>query len=163
MQMIETKSVWELNVERGPNWLLVKACRKGGTVSPESSLGEALWNLMEVNLTYRLVLELDDGEGLTSELLQQLALLDERARARNGCVRVCGLQRSRRRQLRRSGHSGIFDLLPLYENRQDAVFAHGRSRVQESTREANWREGDPYSSRHAETPAIANAGRTGTS
>ena len=59
MHLIETKNEWELSVDRGPDWLLVKARRKGGDAGAESSLAEALWALMELHLTYRLVLELD--------------------------------------------------------------------------------------------------------
>jgi hypothetical protein len=140
MQVIETNNNWELNVDRGPDWLLVKATRRGGNVRPEASLAKALWDLMELHFTYRLVLELDHSEDLASEVIQQLALLDEQARAHNGCVRLCGLPQSQRRRLRRTGDSHIFDLLPLYENRQDAVFGHRGPRSREDGRSGLTRE-----------------------
>jgi anti-anti-sigma regulatory factor len=142
MPMLVPPSVWELHVDRGPNWLLVKAARRGRNVSPEASLAKALWDLMEAQFAYRVVLELEASEPLTSELIQQLASLDEQARAHNGCVRLCGLPRSQRRRLRHTGDSRVFDLLPLYENRQDAVFGHRGTRSREHGRK-DWATQSP--------------------
>ena len=121
--MTQTLSRWELSIDRGPNWLLVKATCQGDDASAETSLAETLWTLMERHLTYRLVLELDDCE---SELSQQLISLDERARAHNGFVRLCGLPKRKRQQARRTRNNDVYELLPVYESRLDAVFGYHR-------------------------------------
>ena len=50
---------WELDVERGPNWLLVKVRTPLGKPWEMLPLADTLRSLLEGHFTYRLVLELD--------------------------------------------------------------------------------------------------------
>jgi hypothetical protein len=112
-------SNWNLNVERGPNWLFVKAtCGDVGYLRL-SSLAEQLRWLLEQHFTNRLVLELDQIDLPLSDLNRQLELLDEWVRAHNGLVRLCGLSPDCATVLQ---GCGLGDQFPVYRNRRDAVF-----------------------------------------
>lgn len=76
-------SRWRLQVDRGPTGLLVQAKLTDDEGLPETSLAKALWTLMEQNLRYHVVLELEDGNGLDRKLIRELSRLDRRARLRD--------------------------------------------------------------------------------
>ena len=57
--MLTVASGCTLDVERGPDWLLVRI-RNLDRAEPETPLAEQLWALLEQHFTYRLVLELDE-------------------------------------------------------------------------------------------------------
>ena len=120
--MASNLAPWELRVDRGSNWLLVKAHRDEAG-SADASLTEQLWALMEQRFTFRLVLELDRNASLEGIFLQQLVSLDERARTRNGFVRLCGLPVFQRQRLRHIGHSNLYDLLSVYDDIRDVAFS----------------------------------------
>jgi anti-anti-sigma factor len=110
---------YELDVERGPDWLLVRVRGFCSTKNSESPpLADSLWRLLEQHFTYRLVLELDEVEVLDSELIGQLNRLYRRIEEHDGVMRLCGLSACNRRAL----HACRLDdkLLP-YEDRVEAV------------------------------------------
>jgi len=109
---------WELSVERGPDWLLVKLAAPPCETWEMSSLADALWALMEVHFTYRLVLDLDDINLLRSDLVGELVALDKWIRGRHGVMRLCGLSPHNGEILQRCGLDG---LLPAYRDRLEAV------------------------------------------
>ncbi len=113
---------WELDVERGPDWLLVKVRPSEDGDSGAPPLEPALWNLLQQHLTYRLVLELDEVELLNSFLIGQLVALYRRIRQHDGVMRLCGLSPYNRQVL----HTCRLDerLMP-YQNRREAVMASG--------------------------------------
>lgn len=78
--MMRNPSRWRLLVARGPKGLLVKARLTDVRRLPPTSLAKSLWTLMEQNLRYRVVLELENGSGLDLKLVRQLSRLDRRAR-----------------------------------------------------------------------------------
>ncbi|MBM4091227.1 MAG: STAS domain-containing protein [Planctomycetes bacterium] len=123
--MVEVKAEWDLAVERGPNWLFVRAENLAADTEDERSLLECLWAAMQRHMTYRLVLELPEEQALDPLLIRQLLELAQMARAQDGCVRLCGMSFDERPRLRLSA----FDCaLPVYRDRQDAVFGSGRPR-----------------------------------
>lgn len=125
--MTQTLTSWKLRVDRGPNWLMAKATLEDdGDNSATTSLADTLWSAMERNLTYRLVLELDEHQELDSELLDELVSLDRRARDCDGCVRLCGVAKPALERLSRSGENGRFARLPCFQDRRDAVFGYHR-------------------------------------
>ena len=80
----------ELDVERGPDWLLVRVRNLDLAESDAPPLAERLWQLLEQHFTYRLVLELDGVQVLNSHLIGQLAAVvpaDRGARWRDAVVR----------------------------------------------------------------------------
>jgi anti-anti-sigma factor len=108
----------ELDVERGPDWLLVRVRNLGQIDSGSPPLSDCLWRLLEQYFIYRLVLELDEVEVLDSALIEQLIQLYQRIKEHDGVLRLCGLSARNRRVL----HTCRLDerLLP-YEDRVEAV------------------------------------------
>lgn len=82
---------WEADVQRGPDWLIVKVRidRRVEMDCPELATG--IWDLMQRHFTYRLVLELDQVDVLNSHLIGQLIRLYKLIRERDGVMRLCGL------------------------------------------------------------------------
>jgi len=108
----------ELDVERGPDWLLVRVRNLDAAASDAPPLAEQLWRLLEQHFTYRLVLELDDVPVLSSYMIGQLTQLYRRIEAHDGVLRLCGLS-PRSRQALHACH--LDDRLLPYEDRQEAV------------------------------------------
>jgi anti-anti-sigma regulatory factor len=116
--MINTASGWELEVERGPDWLIVQVvgpCTRSGE---SISLEEALWSLLEQHFTHRLVVEMDRIEVLDEELIDQLTALHDRICDRGGLMRLCGVKPDHRRLLARRD---VDDRLLVYGDREHAV------------------------------------------
>ena len=113
---------WELDVERGPDWLLVRI-RSSDRASTEPQLAEGLWNLLERHFTYRVVLELDQVSVLNSHLIGQLVQLYRRVRQHDGVMRLCGLSPYNLEVLRTCRLEDRF--LP-YRDREEAVMGGSR-------------------------------------
>jgi anti-anti-sigma regulatory factor len=108
----------ELEVERGPDWLLVRVRKLALAKSDATALADRLWSLLEQHFTRRLLLELDNAGTLDSNLLAQLSELHRRIEKHNGVMRVCGLSPDNLRVL----HACHLDeRLPAYLNRHEAV------------------------------------------
>jgi anti-anti-sigma factor len=107
-----------LEVERGPDWLLVRLHGLDWLEAEDPALADQVWSLLEQHLTHRLVLELDEVEVLNSHLIGQLADLYRRIEEHEGVMRICGLSPRNRQAL----HACRLDdrLLP-YRSRKDAV------------------------------------------
>jgi len=114
---------WELDVERGPDWLLVRVQTLAPVGSERPSLAEHLWSLLEQHFTYRLVLELDKVPVLDSYLIGQLLELCRRIEEHDGVMRLCGLSSYNRQVLHAC--RGDEHLLP-YEDREEAVLGQSR-------------------------------------
>ncbi len=69
----------------------------------EVGLAEQVWHLLEQNFTRRVVLELDQVGCLTSHLIGQLVLLQERVLGDGGVIRICGLSSANEAVLGQSG------------------------------------------------------------
>ena len=115
--MLAVAPGWELDVERGPGWLLVKI-KSLDESSPEPSLADELWDLLGRHFTYRLVLELDQVKVLNSHLIGQLVQLYRLIREHDGVMRLCGLSPYNLNVLRTCRLEDRF--LP-YRDREEAV------------------------------------------
>jgi len=89
--MLKLMSGWELEVDRGPDCLLVKVRKPRRPAGALVPLGEALWSILEQHLTYRLILDLGQVKSLDDEILDQLSTLHDRVAGRGGLMRICGL------------------------------------------------------------------------
>ena len=117
-----TTSGCELEVERGPDSLLVRIKRLDAEFHEIPALAEQLWSLLERHFTYRLVLELDEVDVLRSYLIGQLLLLSQRVNEHDGMLRLCGLSSHNREVL----HTACLDSrLPSYDSRVAAVMGAG--------------------------------------
>ena len=124
--MLATAPGCEFEVERGPDWLLVKITSLDDNASPPPPLADALWSLLHQHFTYRVVLELDQVDTLDSYLIGQLVTLHKRIDEHDGVMRLCGLSAQNRRVLRACR---LHERLPTYQDRQMAVMA-GRGPMQ---------------------------------
>jgi anti-anti-sigma factor len=118
---------WELDVERGPDWLLARLkCpgRSSGDLAFDTPpLAKTLWAVLEQHFTYRLVLELDQVDLLNSHLIGQLVELYKRIREHDGVLRLCGLSAYNRQVLRACRLENRFW---AYHNREEAVLGTRR-------------------------------------
>ena len=118
--MFEIADGWDLRVDRGPNWLLVRVRSTHDGPLDDEPLAERLWHLMDEHFVYRLVLELDGVEVLDDLVIRQLERLDHVARDHGGFLRLCGLSRHNWQRVVRNG---LGDVFYPYGNREEAVFA----------------------------------------
>jgi anti-anti-sigma factor len=116
--MLDTASGYELDVERGPDSLLVRVVQVDASIADTCELAEQVWGLLKQHFTYRLVLELDEVGMLTAHLVGQLAELYERIERHDGLMRLCGLSPENRDVLHACG---LEDRLVLYHDREEAV------------------------------------------
>jgi anti-anti-sigma factor len=118
--MIAIAPGWELEVERGPGWLLARVRCPDTIVCDAPPLADALWELLRRHLTYRLVIELDELPVLNSHLIGQLVKLFKRIQDHDGVMRLCGLSSYNLQVLKTCR---LEDHFGPYENRHDAVMA----------------------------------------
>jgi anti-anti-sigma regulatory factor len=110
---------WEVDVERGPDWLFVRPHPpQGNYFEDPSNLAQQLWDLMEQGFQNRLVVELNDLVILPSEVIGQLMILHKRVAASGGIMRICGLSRQCEEVLR---INRLADRLYPYRDRAEAI------------------------------------------
>jgi len=109
---------WELEVERGPNWLFVRTLNLDPDSSEIPDLADHIWSLLQQHLTYRVVLEMDGIGLLRSELIGELIRLQRRICQQGGLLRLAGLSAENRRVLETCG---LADRFPIYGCLRDAV------------------------------------------
>ena len=112
---------WELDVERGPDWLFVRPQCPPADADEAPPLAEQIWALVEQSFTYRLVLELDRIDVLRSYLVGQLVWLQKRLHVQGGVLRICGLSERNRQVLEWCRLEGHF---PQYADREAAVMCN---------------------------------------
>ena len=117
--MLEFAPGWTLDVERGPDCLVVRL--HGSYEGEPTDLAESLWELLQRHFTYRLVIEMDDLPILPSYLIGQLVLLYKRIHGQGGLLRLCGLSDENREALRVCQFHGQ---LPHYRTREEAVIGY---------------------------------------
>lgn len=111
---------WDLEVERGPDWLFVRPHQPGDAPAESGSLAEQVWSMLEQSMTHRLVLELGEID-LDSRLIEQLDWLHKRIQSHDGLMRICGLSLENAALLDDYGLAVHF---PHYRDREDAVMGH---------------------------------------
>lgn len=116
---------WELEVDRGPDWLMVKVGRPQESAAAPVPLAEVLWSLLERHLTHRLVVDLGAIRCFDEDLLEQLLELYTRVSGHGGVLRVCGLSPYNRRILL---ERHLDDRLVPYSDIGNAVLGHSMPR-----------------------------------
>lgn len=117
--MLGLSSGWVLDVERGPDWLFVRPA-----VPPEAegeSLAESVWSVVKQHFIYRVVIECDHLEQLTSGFVAQFVGLQRRLQKHGGTLRLCGLSDENQTVLKSCQLDGLF---PRFASRSQAVLAH---------------------------------------
>ena len=116
--MLQMAPGWTLDVERGPDWLIVKLHCLPENVWDAPPLAELVWGLMEQHFTHRLVLECQQLPLLHTMLIGQLLVLQRRITAQGGMLRLCGLSAVNRAVLETCRLDARF---PCFETRVAAV------------------------------------------
>lgn len=109
------------DVERGPDWLLVKLAGPADGAADWSSVADSLSSLSNQHFTYRLVLDCDEIGLLDSALMGQLLLLERRMRQQGGLLRLCGLSEASQQALHQCRLDGR---LPHFATRTQAILGH---------------------------------------
>jgi len=120
---------WEVDVQRGPDWLLVKVRTDSqGQTSPvepdASELASGIWDLMQRHFAHRLVLDMDQIGLLDSHLIGQLTCLYKLIREHDGVMRICGLSPHNLRVLRTCR---LDDRFQPYHDCREAVLGCARA------------------------------------
>lgn len=115
--MVTIAPGWDLDVERGPDWLIVTLHGHDGdwTCPP---LAEVVWSAAEQNFTHRIVLDLSPLPMLHTALIGQLVQLQKRICTHEGTLRLCGLSDHNREVLQCCRLDGYF---PIFHDRSEAV------------------------------------------
>ena len=116
----------KLEVDRGPDWLMVKIW--GLEVDPVNppALADVVWAMAQKHFTYRIVLEMDQITVLNSYLIGQLIRLYKLIQQHEGVLRLCGLSPYNRRVLR---GCALEDHFPAYTSRVEAVMGGSDPRL----------------------------------
>jgi hypothetical protein len=75
---------WDLEVERGPEWLFVKLGNHVPADSDIPSLADEIWSILDRHFVYRVVLRLEGVRTLNRDLLRELVVLYRRIRRHGG-------------------------------------------------------------------------------
>ena len=112
---------WELKVERGPDWLLVKVTNPDPESFETPPLADQLWSLLDCHFVYRMVLDLEEIGVLHGRLLSQLVLLQKRIHEHEGMLRLTRLSPDNQQVI---DACGLCDRLPVYPCAEDAIMGH---------------------------------------
>lgn len=116
--MLTIAPCWELSVQRGPGWVIVRVQSDIDAAIDAPPLADRLWALLEQHSTYRLLLDLDAVDEIDEHLLGQILQVHHRVRARNGILRVCSTVPQHGYALHARG---LEDLVVLYRDPQEAM------------------------------------------
>ena len=118
---LEMAAGWQIEVERGPEWLYVRLFPDKDATHDPVPLADTLWKVMESEFTYRLVVEMDNISLLYSHILGELVLLSRRVAEHGGLLRISGLSQSNLNVLK---CTRLETYLACYDSRADAVMGH---------------------------------------
>jgi anti-anti-sigma regulatory factor len=121
MHMLEMAPGWSLDLERGPDWLMVRLHCDQKHAWDTPPLAETLWALAQQHFVHRLVVEFDEVPMLHTALIGQLVMLHKRLSVNGGVLRLSGLSEQSRDVLSTARLDGR---LPAFENRTEAVLGH---------------------------------------
>lgn len=115
--MVELALGWDLEVERGPDWLFVRV-ERADACDESPQLAEKVWELMQQQFMSRVVLELDHLQTISSYVIGQLVLLHKRVTTNGGLIRLSGLSQGAYEVLE---IARLADRFPRYRDRTEAV------------------------------------------
>lgn len=116
---------WHVELtDRGPDWLFIRLHVDGDSYYEVPDIADRIWSVVQQHFVYRVVLEMDELEFLSSHIIGQLVMVQKRVLQNGGTLRLCGLSPSCQEVLR---ICRLITVLPPYESRSDAVL--GRAAV----------------------------------
>ena len=121
--VLETVPGWELELDRGPDWLFVRVRPPRNGDTEVTQLAEAVWRMMDQSFVRRAVLEMDDVWMLRSWMIGELVKLHKRVAAEGGLLRLSGLSDRNQEVLRLCR---LDDRFPQFDCRTSAVMGQRR-------------------------------------
>ena len=115
----------ELDVQRGPDWLLVRIDSIDLDQHEAVPLADEIWALMERHFTHRLVLDMKCMPSFNRHIINELLQLYQRVADHGGVMRVCHLSTRNERVLRACR---LDDRLMPYSTWEEAVMGIGPPR-----------------------------------
>lgn len=109
---------WQLDLERGPDWLLIRLQPTVQGPKQEIDLAKSVWQIMEQHLAHRLVLDMSAIPLMRSWLIGQLVHLHQLIAQHDGMLRLCNLSPGNQEAIR---ICRLQDQLPHYEDCHAAV------------------------------------------
>ena len=115
--MLESIPGCDLEVERGPDWLLIRVHDSAADPANPVPLGEQIWQVASQHFTYCLVLELDEVSLLSSHVIGELIRVHRRLHDHDGVLRLCGLSPANRHVLQVCALEEYFTRIPAAKTR----------------------------------------------
>ncbi len=116
--MLETTSGWSIDLDRGPDCLLIRLRPEGALCLDSAGLATSLDELLQLEFAHRIVIDLRHVPRISKQLIDELKLLFQSISEQGGLMRVCGLSNDNGQvaeALRREGR------LPVYDTPEDAL------------------------------------------
>lgn len=107
-----------MRIERGPDWLFVRLDGDARRTS-EPALSDGIWDALQENHAHRVLLELDEVDGVDDDLIAMITTLAGRIRSAGGLMRLCGLSEIDVRTLRARGAANVAH----FDSRAEAIGA----------------------------------------
>lgn len=112
---------WNLEMDRGPDWLFIRPVPPAGKEGVEVEFAEAIWERMQQQFCHRVVLEMEQIPLLRSWLIGQLVLLHKRVTSQDGLMRISGMSDANQDVLHMVR---LDDRFPQYADRGAAVMGY---------------------------------------
>lgn len=106
--MVLVARPWTLDVERGPNLLIIKVKGDDAPEDEMAELAESVWSVLDAHHIYRVVLDCAQLPPLSVSLIVQFEQLHKRVLAHEGMLRLCALSKANKKALRASGFDKHF-------------------------------------------------------
>lgn len=119
--LLELAPEWAIDIDRGPDWLFIRLRPPHDGAAHEIPLAEKIWQKLEQCFCYRVVLELEDVDLLSSWMIGQLVRLHKRVTTHGGMLRLSGLSPAAKDVLH---ISRLADRFPAYRDRTEAVMGY---------------------------------------
>jgi anti-anti-sigma regulatory factor len=116
--MLAVTAGYELDVDRGPDWLWIRIRSVETGSTPVASWSEQVKELVEKHFIYRVVVELQEVAEPSSQFIGELVWLDQFILKHDGVLRICGLSAEGRATLEMCR---LDDLCLSYETRDEAI------------------------------------------
>lgn len=116
--LVDLAPGWKTELDRGPGWLFVKLYGPESADADATGLAESLCMMMRQELKGRLLLELENLQEMTPDLVEELHLLRDELERQGGILRLCGMAAEHETRLCYSNFSQRFT---HYRDREEAI------------------------------------------
>ena len=112
---------WTAELDRGPDWLFIRLYWDPVNGDQDPDLVEPIWQLLNISLLNRLILEIEHMPRLDTHLMGELVRLHKRVVEQGGMVRLSGTSDANQEVIR---EAQLADRFPQFRNREEAVLGY---------------------------------------